>query len=75
MKKTGLYILLTGCMFFLCACSVKKEDKEKLRDVEFTVVDSHDVPEELQKKIDDKKESDDQEIEKRLIALAKADHK
>ncbi len=26
-------------------------------------------------KIDDKKESDDQEIEKRLIALAKADHK
>ncbi len=56
MKKTGLYILLAGCMFILCACSVKKEDKEKLRDVEFTVVDSYDVPEELQKKIDDKKE-------------------
>lgn len=56
MKKKGLYILLAGCMFFLCACSVKKEDKEKLRDIEFTVVDSYDAPEELQEKIDDKKE-------------------
>ncbi|MCI9168404.1 MAG: protease complex subunit PrcB family protein [Dorea sp.] len=56
MKKTALYILLTGCMLFLCACSVQKEDKEKLRDIDFTVVDSYDAPEELQKKIDEKKE-------------------
>lgn len=56
MKKTALYILLTGCMFLLCACSVKKEDKEKLRDIDFTVVDSYDAPEELRKKIDEKKE-------------------
>lgn len=34
----------------------EKEDKEKLRDIEFTVVDSYDAPEELQEKIDDKKE-------------------
>ena len=43
-------------MLFLCACSVQKEDKEKLRDIDFTVVDSYDAPEELQKKIDEKKE-------------------
>lgn len=56
MKKTGLYILLAGCVFFACACSVKKEDKEKLRDIEFTVVDAYDAPEELQEKINEKKE-------------------
>ncbi len=56
MKKTGLYILLAGCMVLLCACSVKKEEKEKLRNIEFTVVDSYDAPEELQEKINDKKE-------------------
>lgn len=56
MKKTALYILLAGCMLLLCACSVQKEDKAKLRDIDFTVVDSYDVPEELQKKIEEKKE-------------------
>lgn len=43
-------------MLLLCACSVKKEDKTKLRDIEFTVVNSYDAPEELQEKIDEKKE-------------------
>lgn len=56
LKKTGLYILLAGCLFMLCACSVQKENTKKLRDIEFTVVDPLDVPTELQKKIDDKKE-------------------
>lgn len=56
MKKTALYILLVGCMFLLCACSVQKEDKAKLRDIDFTVVDAYDAPEELQKKIEEKKE-------------------
>ncbi len=56
MKKAGLYIFLAGCVLFMCACSAKKEDKEKLRDIEFTVVDSYDAPEELQEKFDSKKE-------------------
>lgn len=56
MKKTGLYILLAWCMLLMCSCSVRKEEKEKLRDIDFTVVDSYDAPEELQEKIDDKKE-------------------
>lgn len=56
MKKTALYILLAGCMLFLCACSVQKEDKKKLRDIDFTVVDAYDAPEELKQKIEEKKE-------------------
>lgn len=34
-------------IFTLCGCSIQKDDIEKLRDVEFTVVDPHKIPEEL----------------------------
>lgn len=56
MKKRGLYIFLAGCMFLFCSCSVQKEDTTKLRDIDFTVVDSAEAPEELLSDIDDKKE-------------------
>lgn len=56
MKRIGLYILSAGCILLLCACSVRKENTKKLRDIEFTVVDSLEVPKELQEEIDDKKE-------------------
>lgn len=40
---------------FLSGCSVEKDNEEKVRDLEFTVVGEMDVPEELQKIITEKK--------------------
>ena len=57
LKKIGLYILSAVCVLLLCACSVRKEDAKKLRDMEFTVVDPLEIPRELQEDIDDKKEN------------------
>lgn len=56
MKKTGLYILLAGCFLLFTACSVQKDDTKKLRDIDFTVVDPADVPEELAERIKEKEE-------------------
>lgn len=56
MGKGCLYICLVGCLFLLGGCSLQKEDTQKLRDIDFTVVDPMDAPEELTEDIDDKKE-------------------
>lgn len=42
-------ILLTGC-------SVENQNQEKIRDLEYTVVENEDVPDELMKIIEEKKE-------------------
>lgn len=55
MKKWRVYILSALILFSLAGCSVSKEHKEKLRDVEFTVVNPQDVPEELSGLIEEKK--------------------
>ena len=55
MKKTYL-LLLPICILILTACSVRKADDKKLRDVEFTVLDKDDVPEEFMAKIEEAKE-------------------
>ena len=52
MKK--IWILM-GCMFLICGCSVQKDDMEKLRDVEFTVIDEEKLPEELRQYIEEEK--------------------
>ena len=44
----GMWCICCG----LTACSVKKYSMEKLRDIEFTVVDEADIPEELLKEIE-----------------------
>lgn len=54
MKKFVLAIL---CMVLLClaaGCSTEKITTEKLRDIEFTVVDDDNIPEELEGMIDEK---------------------
>lgn len=56
MKKRCVYILSVFAFLFLTACSAGKDDMEKLRDVEFTVADPQEVPEELKALIDEKKE-------------------
>lgn len=52
MKKI---ICLLGCMFLICGCSVQKDDREKLRDIEFTVIDEAKLPVELKEYINEEK--------------------
>lgn len=53
MKKVAVILVF---MFLLCGCSVQKDDMEKLRDIEFTVVDEMKIPVELKQYIEDEKE-------------------
>ena len=47
MKKLIPAILFVGVVLTLCACSVTKQKTEKLRDIDFTVVDRREIPEEF----------------------------
>lgn len=53
MKRVCSYVLLLACTFLLTACSVTKTDKDKIRDIDFTVVDTEAVPEELAAQIEE----------------------
>ena len=55
MRKKYL-LLLPLIVLILTACSVRKADDKKLRDVEFTVLDKDDVPEDFMAKIEEAKE-------------------
>lgn len=57
MRKVGVYMLLFGA-FFLVGCSIYKEDTKRVRDVEFTVVDKEDAPQELQDMMEEKQAED-----------------
>ncbi len=57
MKKIILAIFGMTILCLLSGCSVEKMDKEKLRDVAFTVLDEEQIPEELEAMISDKKET------------------
>lgn len=61
-KKTGGKVLLVVALLtwvfvvrFLTACSVEKDELEKVRDLEFTVVGEANLPEELKNVIGEKK--------------------
>lgn len=58
MRKWYLYILLTVIWISLSACSIRKDDTKKLRDVEFTVVNPDEIPEELKVQIEAEKEEE-----------------
>ena len=49
-------LIMMGCLFLMCGCSVQKDDMEKLRDIEFTVIDEAKLPVELKEYIDEAKE-------------------
>lgn len=57
MRKSILCILLICILSLLSACSVETTNLEKLRDIEFTVVEEDDVPQELQEKMKEKQET------------------
>lgn len=54
MKKIISIILSLLVLLALCACSAKKLATEKIRDIDFTVVDEEDIPEELMNMIKEK---------------------
>ena len=54
MKKLYLGLLAVTCI--LCACSMQKDDMEKIRDLEYTVVNEPNIPEELLQHIEEVKE-------------------
>lgn len=60
MKKTIITILalsLSAAILMLATgCSAETLSTEKLRDIDFTVVDEDDIPEELEEMIDEKEE-------------------
>lgn len=55
MKRRCVYILSVFAFLFLTACSAGKDDMKKLREVEFTVMNPDEVPEELRTLIEEKK--------------------
>ena len=50
-----LFLLLCVAVFFLCSCSMSKEDGEKVQDLDFTVVQEAEIPPELLSLIEEKK--------------------
>ena len=60
-KKSGKVLLVAALLawvfvlWILTACSVEKDDLQKVRDLEFTVVGETDLPEELKQVIGEKK--------------------
>ncbi len=56
MRRRCMYILSVFAFLFLTACSAGKDDMKKLREVEYTIVNPEEVPEELRTRIEEKKE-------------------
>lgn len=56
MKKFLFALLCTLTFCFVTGCSAEKISTQKIRDIDFTVVDEAKIPEELEEKIDDKEE-------------------
>ena len=54
MKKIILAMLCISLFLCLAGCSTKKLSTEKLRDIDFTVVDEEDIPDELEDMIEEK---------------------
>lgn len=66
MKKLISTILFFCIPLYLTACSVEKLSTEKIRDIEFTVIEEEKIPEELMSKIN--------ENEKQTFKLTYADN-
>lgn len=56
-KISLLLVLLLGVMLF-CGCTLKKAGTEKIRDLEYTVLEESEVPELLKEEIEQKKTDD-----------------
>lgn len=56
MRKSALFLALPLCLMILTACAVSKTDEKKIRDVEFTVIDKEDIPQEFLTRIEEEKD-------------------
>lgn len=54
-KKIWLYGLAAACAMLLSACTLLREEKVKLRDLDFTVLSEEKVPEQLRPILEEKK--------------------
>lgn len=58
-KRKRLLVLFSLFLIGICViggCGIQKTGKEKIRDLEYTVLEESEIPEELKKKIEEKKE-------------------
>lgn len=53
-----LLLLLMLCGILICGCGVKKSGTEKVRDLEFTVLEEDEIPDKLKEAIEEKKADD-----------------
>lgn len=51
----GVIVVIISMIFLLNGCSMEESSNQKLRDLEFTIASENDIPEELQKIIEEKK--------------------
>lgn len=58
MKRFYIFLALLTYILILTACAAGKTDNEKIRNIEFTVVDREDVPEEFLAKIEEEQEGE-----------------
>lgn len=54
-KRRVKILILFAIFLMLCACSIQKDDMEKLRDIDYTVTDEHKLPVELKQYIEEVK--------------------
>lgn len=52
MKKGIFYLVCVGILLTSSACSVREKSKEKIRDLEFVVLQEEEIPEELKERMD-----------------------
>lgn len=45
--KKGLVVILAAALMLTAGCSIKEVDKEKIKDIEFTVLNEEKIPQEL----------------------------
>lgn len=57
-KKRRIAIGLLAVMLCICGCSVETTDGSKEQELEFTIVEEHEIPEELMTQIEAQKEMD-----------------
>ena len=58
MKRCYTFLALSLCILIFTACAAGKTDNEKIRNVEFTVVDREEVPQEFLAQIEEGKEEE-----------------
>lgn len=57
-KIISVTVLFFLCCLFLNACGIQKSDSTKVRDLDYTVLEPEEIPDQLMEMIEEKKEGD-----------------